>query len=55
MIGFLRGQLAEKGDGYITIDVNGVGYQVFVPGNSGAYLKSEGDEVLVYSIDSQRG
>ncbi len=49
MIGFLRGQLAEKGDGYITIDVNGVGYQVFVPGNSGAYLKSEGDEVLVYT------
>ncbi|MGN0702084.1 MAG: Holliday junction branch migration protein RuvA [Lentihominibacter sp.] len=49
MIGFLRGQLAEKGDGYITIDVNGVGYLVFVPGNSKAYLKSEGDEVLVYT------
>lgn len=49
MIGFLRGLLAEKGDGYIIIDVNGVGYQVLVPGNSGAYLKSEGDEVLVYT------
>ena len=49
MIGFLRGILAEKGDGYIVIDVNGVGYQVFVPANSTAYLNAEGEEVLVYT------
>ena len=49
MIGFLRGLLAEKGDGYIVIDVNGVGYQVFVPANTSAYLCSEGDEVLVHT------
>ena len=49
MIGFLRGILAEKGDGYIVIDVNGVGYQVFVPANSSAYLNAEGEEVLVYT------
>lgn len=49
MIGFLRGILADKGDGYIVIDVNGVGYQVFVPGNSSAYLNAEGEEVLVYT------
>lgn len=49
MIGFLRGQLFEKGDGYIIIDVNGVGYQVNVPGNSSAYLKADGEEVLVYT------
>lgn len=49
MIGFLRGILAEKGDGYIIIDVNGVGYYVNVPSNTGAYLKAEGEEVTVYT------
>lgn len=49
MIGFLRGILAEKGDGYIIIDVNGVGYQVFVPANTSAYLNAEGEEVLVHT------
>lgn len=49
MIGFVRGILAEKGNGYIIIDVNGIGYEVFVPANSGAYLSSEGQEVMVYT------
>ena len=49
MIGFLRGLLAEKGDGYIVVDVNGVGYVVNVPANSRAYLSSEGQEVMVYT------
>lgn len=49
MIGFLRGSLAEKGDGYIVIDVNGVGYLVNVPANSRAYLSPEGQEVMVYT------
>lgn len=49
MIGFLRGLLAEKGDGYIVIDVNGVGYYVNVPANSSAYLSQEGEEVTVYT------
>ena len=45
MIGFIRGELAEKGDGYIIVDVNGVGYEIFVPANSRAYLSEEGREV----------
>lgn len=49
MIGFIRGELAEKGDGYITVDVNGVGYRIFVPANSGVYLNEEGHEVMVYT------
>ncbi|MDO4545307.1 MAG: Holliday junction branch migration protein RuvA [Bacillota bacterium] len=49
MIGFIRGNLAEKGDGYIIVEVNGVGYEIFVPANSGAYLAGEGDEVMVYT------
>ncbi|MDD4200004.1 MAG: Holliday junction branch migration protein RuvA [Eubacteriales bacterium] len=49
MIGLLRGILADKGDGYIIVDVNGVGYQVNVPANTSAYLKAEGEEVLVHT------
>lgn len=49
MIGFLRGILAEKGDGYLVVDVNGVGYLVNVPSNTSAYLKSEGEEVTVHT------
>lgn len=49
MIGFIRGELAEKGDGYIIVDVNGIGYMIFVPANSRAYLSEEGMEVMVYT------
>ena len=49
MIGFVRGLLAEKGNGYIIVDVNGIGYEVYVPANSGAYLREEGQEVKVYT------
>ncbi|MFR4798562.1 MAG: Holliday junction branch migration protein RuvA, partial [Lentihominibacter sp.] len=54
MIGFIRGSLAEKGDGYIIVDVNGVGYEIFVPANSRAYLSSEGSEVMVYTAMTVR-
>lgn len=49
MIGFVRGTLAEKGNGYIIVDVGGIGYEIFVPANSGAYLSSEGQEVMVHT------
>ena len=49
MIGFIRGILAEKGNGYIIVDVNGVGYEIFVPANSGAYMAAEGQEIMVYT------
>ena len=55
MIGFLRGILAEKGDGYIIVDVNGVGYVVNVPANTKAYLSPVGQEVcLLYTSPSPR-
>lgn len=31
MIGYLRGELLEKGDDYVVLDVNGVGFVVYVP------------------------
>lgn len=49
MIGFVRGVLFEKGDGYVTVDAGGIGYVIYVPANSGAYLLSEGDEVMLYT------
>lgn len=49
MIGFVKGILAEKGDGYIIVDVGGIGYEIFVPANSGAYLCGEGEQVKVYT------
>lgn len=50
MIGFIRGILAEKGDGYIIVDVGGVGYEIFVPANSGAYMSAEGQEIMIHTM-----
>lgn len=50
MIGFIRGTLAEKGNGYIIVDVGGVGYEIFVPANSGAYMSAEGQEVMIHTM-----
>ena len=44
----------EKGAGYVIIEAGGIGYEIFVPANSGAYLSSEGDEVKVYTMMSVR-
>lgn len=49
MIGFVRGILADKGNGYVIVDVNGIGYEIFVPANSGAYMAEEGQEVMLYT------
>lgn len=49
MIGFLRGILAEKGDGYLIVDVGGIGFFVNVPSNTAAYLKGEGEEVTLHT------
>ena len=49
-----QGLLAEKGDGYIIIDVGGVGYEISVPSNSAAYLSGQGSEIMVYTMMSVR-
>ena len=41
MIAFLKGKLAHKEATYVVIDVNGVGYQVFISLNTYSAIKNE--------------
>lgn len=47
MIAFLRGKLASESDGSVVLDVNGVGYRVFVPGSTLTTLPEIGQEVFL--------
>lgn len=48
MIAFLRGTVFQTGVGYADLDVNGVGYRVWMPERSVRQLES-GRDVLVYT------
>lgn len=50
MIRYLRGKLIDRGFGELIVDVNGVGYRVFVPGSLGTGSRASGtvDEVCLY-------
>ncbi len=45
MIGYLKGQLLQKRPNVLTVDVHGVGYEVFIPLTSFYELPAEGNEV----------
>lgn len=49
MIRFLRGRLAERGKGYVIVDVGGVGFQVLVPDSSPAALPESEGEVCLHT------
>ncbi|HCW51212.1 MAG TPA: Holliday junction branch migration protein RuvA [Clostridiales bacterium] len=49
MIRTLRGRLVERGDGYVVVDVGGVGFQVFTPDSSPSALPDDGGEVLLHT------
>ena len=49
MISFLKGKIEEKGMDFITIDVNGVGYKIYMPVNSLEILEENKDiKVFTY-------
>ncbi|MCR4721132.1 MAG: Holliday junction branch migration protein RuvA [Lachnospiraceae bacterium] len=48
MISYLRGLVYEHDSGSVIIDVNGVGYEVFVTGALSAYLLATDGEVELY-------
>ncbi len=54
MIYFLRGNLIDKMEESIVIDVAGVWYEVFVPTTSGFYGFGEGEEIIVYTYMAVR-
>lgn len=49
MISFLKGYIEEKNEKSIFLDVNGVGYEVYMPTGSASMLPSAGEEVKVHT------
>ncbi|MEG0918425.1 MAG: Holliday junction branch migration protein RuvA [Anaerovoracaceae bacterium] len=49
MIRFIKGQLAHKSLNTVVLDRDGIGFEIYVPGNSQIYLKNEGDEVKLFT------
>mgnify|MGYP001569928653 CR=1 FL=1 len=54
MITFLRGKLVEKQPTRAVIDVNGVGYEVFIPLSSFDRLPSTGEDCRIFTYDHVR-
>jgi Holliday junction DNA helicase RuvA len=49
MIAFLRGKLEDKGQGFIDIDVAGVGYRTFLSNTSLSMMPQRGEPVFIYT------
>ncbi|MCL2437191.1 MAG: Holliday junction branch migration protein RuvA [Clostridiales bacterium] len=49
MLHYIKGQLAMKFDGGVVIETSGIGYEIFVPDNSAAYLAKDGDLLMLYT------
>ncbi|MGH7478439.1 MAG: Holliday junction branch migration protein RuvA [Candidatus Methylomirabilales bacterium] len=50
MIGLLRGQLVKRDPTHVIVEVNGVGYRVFVPLSTYYRLPDGGTEVLLHTV-----
>ena len=49
MIHYIKGTLIMKLEDRVVIETSGVGFEVFVPGNSRLYMITEGEEVETYT------
>lgn len=52
MIAYLKGELVKKGMTDITIEVSGIGYQVFVSASTLAKLPQSGEQIQIYTYMS---
>ena len=49
MFHYIKGQITAKFDGGVVIEAAGIGYEIFVPDNSSAYLAKDGDLLMLYT------
>lgn len=49
MFHYIKGRVTMKFEGGIVLEAGGIGYELFVPDNSPAYLTPYNDELLVYT------
>ena len=54
MIAHLRGKLTQKNPARVIVDVNGVGYEVFVPLSTFSALPDPGSEVSSETAPARR-
>ena len=54
MIGFLRGEIASISEDKIIIDVNGIGFNVYMPAGQISLLSGIGNEIKVYTYMNVR-
>lgn len=54
MISFLVGNIEEKKENYVVIDVNGVGFEVFVSNNTLVSLPMPGENAKIYTYMAVR-
>ena len=50
MIQYIKGTLADMDEESVTIDNHGIGYQVFISGQTFEYLPEIGAEMKMYMI-----
>ncbi|MBR3696693.1 MAG: Holliday junction branch migration protein RuvA [Clostridia bacterium] len=49
MFAYIKGILIEKGNGYVVIEANGIGYKIFMSNISSFALGEDGNQVKVYT------
>lgn len=49
MYAYIKGELAETGLDYIVVENNGIGYKLFVSGQTLEYLPPNGEDVKIYT------
>ena len=49
MYAYIKGELAETNLDHIVIETGGIGYQVFISGQTFEYLPAVGEEIKVYT------